>query len=305
MINLPSTFTAGITALTLSASLCAQFNPNMDYTTLPPEPAEVEQQLTSATLTLAGAISAAESASGGSTIDARAILGTGNGPVKYEVTVLAGGVTKKVIVDGSTGACVFPKLTAAAAAAAACKLHAGAVRSTTFDFTAEPPTATVDVYEGGKHWMVVFNAVDGSSVSNREIPRFPGSEVVGEATTLPDGLMYYDLREGTGAMPQGKQSTVKVHYSGWLVDGTKFDSSYDRDQPAQFMLGGVIPGWTEGVGSMKIGGKRKLIIPWALAYGERGRGPIPPKATLIFDVELLEITEPAVAPPVPGSPAPQ
>ena len=95
-----------------------------------------------------------------------------------------------------------------------------------------------------------------------------------------------------------------VHYVGTLLDGTKFDSSVDRGQPAQFPLGGVIPGWTEGVGSMKIGGKRKLVIPYALAYGERGRGPIPAKATLIFDVELLEIQEPAAgAAPAGAAPA--
>lgn len=298
-------FTATAAALALSASLLAQFNPNMDYTSLPPEPTDVEQQLSAATLSLAAAIGKAESATLGSTLDARAILGASGGALKYEVTVAVGGTSKKVIVDGTTGACVFPSLTAAAAAATASKLHPGSVRSASFDYTAEPPTAVVDVYDSGKHWSVKLNAIDGTVVTDLEIPRFPGAPCVGESTTMPDGLMFYDLVEGTGAMPEGKQTTVKVHYSGWLVDGTKFDSSYDRDQPAQFMLGGVIPGWTEGVGSMKIGGKRKLIIPFAIAYGERGRGPIPPKATLIFDVELLEITEPAAPAPIPGAPAPR
>ncbi|TAJ02287.1 MAG: FKBP-type peptidyl-prolyl cis-trans isomerase [Planctomycetota bacterium] len=94
-------------------------------------------------------------------------------------------------------------------------------------------------------------------------------------------------------MPSGPQSEVSVHYSGWLLDGTKFDSSVDRGAPAKFPLRGVISGWTEGVGTMKVGGKRKFVIPARLGYGANPRpgGPIPPNAVLVFDVELLQIVK--------------
>ncbi|MCH8824891.1 MAG: FKBP-type peptidyl-prolyl cis-trans isomerase [Planctomycetes bacterium] len=120
-------------------------------------------------------------------------------------------------------------------------------------------------------------------------PEFPGIAVVGDLIETESGLKYYDIVVGEGAQPAGPTSRVKVHYTGYLVDGTKFDSSVDRGQPSTFSLNRVISGWTEGVGSMKVGGKRKLIIPYALAYGENGGRGIPPKATLIFDIELLEI----------------
>ncbi len=110
------------------------------------------------------------------------------------------------------------------------------------------------------------------------------------ATKTDSGLMYIDLKEGDGAVPD-KSATVEVHYTGWLLDGTKFDSSVDRGQPFTFNLkGGVIQGWLEGVATMKVGGKRKLIIPSDLGYGKRGSPPvIPPDATLVFDVEFLGI----------------
>lgn len=109
--------------------------------------------------------------------------------------------------------------------------------------------------------------------------------------TTDSGLKYVDIQEGTGATPTRGQ-TVTVHYTGTLEDGTKFDSSRDRGRPFSFTIGvgQVIRGWDEGVGSMKVGGQRKLIIPPDLGYGARGAGGvIPPNATLLFDVELLRI----------------
>lgn len=115
-------------------------------------------------------------------------------------------------------------------------------------------------------------------------------ERVGEEITTSSGLKYTDLVIGTGSSPEsGKQ--VTVHYTGWLENKEQFDSSVDRGRPFQFVIGvgRVIKGWDEGVMTMKVGGKRKLIIPPELAYGEEGIGPIPPNATLIFEVELLSL----------------
>jgi FKBP-type peptidyl-prolyl cis-trans isomerase FkpA len=108
---------------------------------------------------------------------------------------------------------------------------------------------------------------------------------------MPDGLKFTDDQVGTGAEAQ-KGKTVAVHYTGWLADGTKFDSSRDRNQPFSFPLGQgqVIKGWDEGVAGMKVGGKRTLVIPPDLGYGARGAGGvIPPNATLKFEVELLDV----------------
>jgi len=123
-------------------------------------------------------------------------------------------------------------------------------------------------------------------------PAAPTSVDAGDYTTTANGLKYYDFEVGTGAeATSGKQ--VTVHYTGWLENGTKFDSSLDRGDPFVFQLGAgqVIRGWDEGVAGMKVGGKRQLVIPADLAYGERGAGGgiIPPGATLVFEVELLGV----------------
>ena len=109
------------------------------------------------------------------------------------------------------------------------------------------------------------------------------------ATKTESGLIYRELTPGTGASPKATDQ-VKVHYRGTLVNGTEFDSSYKRNEPAQFPLNGVIPCWTEGVQKMKVGGKSRLVCPSNIAYGDQGRPPtIPGGAALVFEIELLEI----------------
>lgn len=114
---------------------------------------------------------------------------------------------------------------------------------------------------------------------------------MGELTTTASGLKYEDIEGGTGAVAKSGQK-AKVHYTGWLTSGQKFDSSKDRNDPFEFTLGAgqVIKGWDEGVAGMKVGGKRKLTIPPELGYGARGAGGvIPPNSELIFEVELLGV----------------
>jgi FKBP-type peptidyl-prolyl cis-trans isomerase FkpA len=119
----------------------------------------------------------------------------------------------------------------------------------------------------------------------------PCSSGGGKEVTTPSGLKYTDQKVGTGAEAKPGQN-VSVHYTGWLTDGKKFDSSKDRGQPFSFPLGGgqVIKGWDEGVAGMQVGGVRCLTIPPQLGYGPRGAGGvIPPNATLVFEVELLDV----------------
>jgi hypothetical protein len=124
---------------------------------------------------------------------------------------------------------------------------------------------------------------DSSRVDFRHI------EIKDLTTGRPSGLRYVDLTEGTGKLvPSG--AMIEVHYTGRLTDGRKFDSSRDRGEPAKIPLGGVIPGWQEGIPGMKVGGRRKLIVPPGLGYGAKGHAKdIPPNATLVFDVEVTKL----------------
>ena len=133
----------------------------------------------------------------------------------------------------------------------------------------------------------IFIMASAFAQSNNSAP----TKVDGKPTTTPTGLQYWDITVGKGAAAVAGKP-VKVHYTGWLTDGKKFDSSVDRNEPFSFPLGGgqVIKGWDQGVAGMKVGGKRQLKIPPDLGYGARGAGGvIPPNATLIFDVELLDV----------------
>jgi len=282
----------------------------VDYETLPPDPSEGAQKLASAKVTMPQAIEMAMKASGGTVLSAVAMTNTDKANnkmmdiVTYEVICAVGGVPQRIMVDGMTGAITSIKLSPLDAIVKASAKVNGVVQSVSGDFGANPPAYFVSLFAAGKIHTVAVNATNGSIISDTARGQLPGVDTDGQVVTLPDGLKYIDIVKGTGPMPSGPGAVVEVHYTGYLVDGTKFDSSVDRGTPASFPLANVIKGWTEGVGSMNVGGKRKLIIPYALAYGPAGRqGAIPPKATLIFDVELLKIvSDPATAPAASDAP---
>lgn len=134
----------------------------------------------------------------------------------------------------------------------------------------------------------------------QEKPAFDKYLADNKITTKPtaSGLIFIETKKGSGVKPKATDNVV-VHYTGTLLDGTKFDSSLDRGEPATFPLNQVIPGWTEGIQLMSKGSKAKLIIPSSIGYGPQGTGPIPPYATLVFEVELLDIVNPADVPTAP------
>jgi FKBP-type peptidyl-prolyl cis-trans isomerase len=142
-----------------------------------------------------------------------------------------------------------------------------------------------------RHFVTAFAIVLFAAVTIAHADAGGPSKTAGKPVTTPSGLKYWELKKGTGAVAKSGDP-VKVHYTGWLTDGKKFDSSVDRGEPFAFKLGAgmVIKGWDEGVAGMKVGGKRQLRIPPDLGYGARGAGGvIPPNAELIFDVELLGV----------------
>jgi FKBP-type peptidyl-prolyl cis-trans isomerase len=157
------------------------------------------------------------------------------------------------------------------------------------EVTTPQPQTTLKVSQ--KESVVKPNPLIADASVLKQPATTAGSKMTDNTITTPSGLKYIELKEGDGATPK-KGQTVEVHYTGTLQDGTKFDSSRDRNTPFKFKLGvgQVIKGWDEGISTMKVGGRRQLIIPPGLGYGARGAGGvIPPNATLIFDVELLGI----------------
>jgi peptidylprolyl isomerase len=150
---------------------------------------------------------------------------------------------------------------------------------------------TIKVFTEREAQTLVIDAIEGTVRSQTVLPRFPGEPADGQWTEMESGLKYLDIRLGHGEQPDGPTAKVRIHYTGYLVNGVKFDSSRDRGRATTLSLDkGVIPGLREGVLGMRVGGKRKLLVPSLLGYGERGSPPlVPGTATLIFDVELIDV----------------